>query len=98
MDSDRELSNPAGACETHPAQSARELEEEKQKIRRFQLMMDMVLAVIAQSPGLTIDEAAAMAADTERTALSLFPEKELAYRLIYKPRIQRVMRERYRIQ
>jgi len=37
-------------------------------------------------------------AETERVALSMFPEKELAYRIIYKPRLQRVMRERYRIQ
>lgn len=88
----------AEMADFRPDQSGQELEEERRKIRRFQLMMDMVLAVIAQSPRLTVDEAAEMVAETERVARKMFPEKELAYRIIYKPRLQRVMRERYRIQ
>jgi hypothetical protein len=28
----------------------------------------------------------------------MFPDKELAYNLIYKPRFQRLMRERFRVQ
>jgi len=98
MSPDSEWQDSARNPESHPTQSPEEVEEEKRKIRRFQLMMDMVQAVIAQSPKLTIDEAAEMVAETERVALSMFPEKELAYRIIYKPRLQRVMRERYRIQ
>ncbi len=98
MSADRERPDSAGNSESRPAQSSQELEEERRKIRRFQWMIEMVLAVIAQSPKLTIDEAAEMVAETERVALSMFPEKELAYRIIYKPRLQRVMRERYRIQ
>jgi hypothetical protein len=39
-----------------------------------------------------------MVADSRRAALAMFPDKELAYDLIYKPRLQRLMRERYRIQ
>jgi hypothetical protein len=99
MSSDREDAD-SGELSAGPGkgQSREELDEERRKIRRFQLMMDMVLAVISQSPRLSVDEAAAMVAETERVAVSMFPEKELAYRLIYKPRLQRVMRERYRIQ
>lgn len=98
MSSDGERPDAGDCRDSRPAQSKQELEEEKRKIRRFQLMMDMVLAVISQSPRLTVDEAAEMAAETERVALSMFPEKELAYRMIYRPRLQRVMRERYNIQ
>jgi hypothetical protein len=72
--------------------------EERRKIRRLQLMMDMVMSVIGQDPSLTIDEAAEMVADSRRAALAMFPDKELAYNLLYKPRLQRLMRERYRIQ
>lgn len=86
------------SSESLRGQSKQELEEERRKIGRFQLMMDMVLAVIAQSPRLTLDEAAEMVAETEHVAQRMFPEKELAYRIIYKPRLQRLMRERYRIQ
>ena len=33
-----------------------------------------------------------------RAALSMFPDKELAYDLIYRPRLQRLMNERFRLQ
>ncbi len=79
-------------------QSPEELKEEQRKLRRLQMMMDMVMSVIGQDTTLTIDEAAEMVADSRRAALAMFPDKELAYDLIYKPRLQRLMRERYRIQ
>lgn len=72
--------------------------EEQRKIRRLQLMMEMVTSVIGQDESLTVDEAAQMIADSKKAALAMFPDKELAYNLIYKPRLQRLMRERFRIQ
>jgi hypothetical protein len=64
----------------------------------MQLMMNMVMSVIGQDPSLTVDEAADMVADSRRATLAMFPDKELAWNLLYKPRLQRLMRERYRIQ
>ncbi|ABF43723.1 hypothetical protein Acid345_4724 [Candidatus Koribacter versatilis Ellin345] len=74
-----------------------ELEDERKKLRRLQIMIDMVMSVIAQDPNLSIEEASQMANDAKRAALAMFPDKELAFDLIYKPRLQRLMRERYRI-
>jgi hypothetical protein len=71
---------------------------EGQKLRRLQVMMNMVMQVIAQDGSLTVDDASQMIADSRRAALTMFPGKELAYDLIYKPRFQRLMRERYRLQ
>jgi shikimate 5-dehydrogenase len=71
---------------------------EDQKLRRLQMMVNMVMQVIAQDGSVSVDDASQMIADTRRAALALFPEKELAYDLIYKPRLQRLMRERYRLQ
>ena len=76
--------------------SPEELEEQK-LIRRLQMMMSMVMQVIAQDASLSIDDASQMIADSKRAALAMFPGKELAYDLIWKPRFQRVMRERFRI-
>jgi hypothetical protein len=81
-----------------PHQTPEELQEERRKIRRLQMMMNMVMSVISQDDSLTVDEAAKLVADSRRAALTMFPDKELAYNLIYKPRLQRLMRERYRIQ
>ena len=84
-----------------PAERARRDAEEKlqeQKlIRRLQFMMNLVLQTIAQDGSLTIDEAAQMIADARKAALAMFPGKELAYDLIWRPRFQRLMRERFRI-
>ena len=71
--------------------------EEQRLIRRLQLMMNLVQQTIAQDTSLTIDEASQMIADTRKAALAMFPGKELAYDLIWRPRFQRLMRERFRI-
>jgi hypothetical protein len=79
-------------------QSHEELAEEGRKIRRLQMMISMVMSVIAQDPDLTIEQASEMVANAKRAALAMFPDKEFTYDIIYKPRLQRLMRERYRIQ
>jgi hypothetical protein len=73
-------------------------DEEARRIRRLQVMMSMVMSVISQDPGLTLEEASEMAANARRAALSMFPDKELAYDLIYRPRLKRLMNERFRLQ
>jgi hypothetical protein len=75
-----------------------ELEEERRKLRRLQIMMNMVMSVIAQDESLTVEEASELAANTKRAALAMFPDKEFAYDILYKPRLQRLMAERFRIQ
>lgn len=80
------------------SQTAEEKLDEQRRLRRLQVMMAMVTSVISQDATLTVDEAAELVADSKKAALAMFPGKELAYNLIYKPRLQRLMRERYRIQ
>lgn len=72
--------------------------EELRKIRRLQMMMNMVMSVISQDEDLTVEEASEMCANTKRAALAMFPDKELAFDILYKPRLQRLMAERFRIQ
>jgi hypothetical protein len=71
---------------------------EAQKIRRLQVMINMVMSVISQDPNLTVEEASELVAGTKRAALAMFPDKEFAYDIIYKPRLQRLMRERFHLQ
>jgi hypothetical protein len=77
--------------------SAEERAAEQKLIRRLQLMMNLVMQTIAQDGSLTIEEASQMIADSRKAALAMFPGKELAYDLIWRPRFQRLMRERFRI-
>jgi len=73
-------------------------EEEARKIRRLQLMISMVMSVIGQDPNLTLEEASELAAGAKKAALAMFPDKELAFDLLYRPRLQRLIRERFRLQ
>ena len=86
--------------ETRPpvAQTAAERAEEAKLIRRIEWMIRMVMQVIAQDPSLTVDEASQMVADARNAALATFPDKALAFDMIFRPRLQRLMRERYRLQ
>jgi hypothetical protein len=79
-------------------QTPEELQDEQRRLRRLQVMVNMVMSVIGQDMSMTVDEASEMVADTRRAALAMFPGKELAFDLIYRPRLQRLMRERFRIQ
>jgi recombinational DNA repair protein RecT len=86
--------SPAAGAELQPAVGA---QEEARLLRRLQMMMNMVMGVIAQDNTLSYDDAATMVADARTAALAMFPGKELAYDLIWKPRFQRLMRERFRL-
>ena len=83
-----------------PAQNeqAVETEEENRKIRRLQMMMNMVMSVLCQDEDLTIEQASELVANSKKAALAMFPDKELAYDLIYRPRLQRLMNERFHLQ
>jgi hypothetical protein len=93
---------PRGSRKEGPLQGedaqAGEVREEAQKIRRLQIMISMVMSVISQDPNLTVEEASELVAGTKRAALAMFPDKELAYDILYRPRLQRLMRERYHLQ
>jgi hypothetical protein len=106
------MSQPAYQPESHPQnppiqelqsqeiepQSPEEKAEESRRIRRLQLMMNMVMQVIQQDRSLPVEQASEMVADARRAALAMFPDKALAFDLIFWPRLQRLMRERYRMQ
>ena len=70
---------------------------EARQVRRLQMMMDLVMNVIGQDESMSVEEASEMVASARRAALRMFPGRELAYDLIYRPRFQRLMAEKYRI-
>ena len=70
--------------------------EETRRLRQLQFTVRLVMSIINQS-NLPFEEASEMVAATRRLALRLFPGKELAYELIYQPRLQRLLAQRYRL-
>lgn len=73
-----------------------EILEENRKVRRLQVVVGLVMSTIQQSD-VPIEEASELIASTRRYALRLFPDKELAYDLIYASRFKRLLAEKYKI-
>lgn len=71
------------------------LREENRRIRALRMAVDMTLATIWQDPDLTVAEALELSRGLRRLALRLFPGKELAYALIYRPRLRRAIEIRF---
>ena len=78
--------------------SNQDQEDERRKLRRLQIMMSMVMSVISQDSDLSVEEASELVANAKRAALAMFPDKEFAYDILYKPRLQRLMAERFHLQ
>jgi hypothetical protein len=73
-----------------------EILEESRKVRRLQIVVGLVTNVLRQSE-IPVEEAAELVAQTRAYALSLFPDKEATYDLLYQSRFQRLMAEKYKM-
>jgi len=71
--------------------------EENRKIRYLRLLVDLSILSIQQDD-LFIEEALDRVEDLKRAACSLFPGKEEAFELIYRPRFKRIIEERFGLQ
>ena len=72
------------------------IREEQKKINRLRLLVDLTMSVIMQSD-LPLTEAQEMVEGLKNNAVSLFPGKEDTFELIYRPRFNRVIMEKYRL-
>ena len=76
--------------------SKAEILEENRKVRRLQIVVDLVLNVVAQTD-IPVEEAWELVAQTRRFALNLFPDKAQVYDIIYQPKFKRLLAEKYRM-
>ena len=72
----------------------REMREETRKIRFLRFLVDLSIITIQQND-LSIEEALKMVEDVKQATCNLFPGKEGTFELIYRPRFQRVIHERF---
>ena len=73
-----------------------EIQEEARKVRRLQLVMDLVTSTLQQED-MPVEQASELIAATRQFALNLFPDKGHTFDLIYRPRLQRIFAEKYRV-
>lgn len=74
-----------------------EIDEESRRIRRLRIVVQLALEIISQGQ-IPFEEASDLMHATRRMALQLFPGKEDAFDLLYRPKFQRLIREVYRVQ
>jgi hypothetical protein len=81
-----------------PEEAARRqaIREENRKLRYLRFMVDLVLMEI-RSGAHTLSEAQQMVENVRRQALMLFPGKETAFEVIYRPRFQRAITETFQL-
>lgn len=79
------------------APTQEQIDDESRRIRRLRILVRLTLDTIATGD-LSAEEAAGMIAATRRVALEMFPGKERAFDLIYRPQFQRMMNAVYRLQ
>jgi hypothetical protein len=71
-----------------------EVREENRKIRYLRFLVDFSILSIQQDD-LLLEEAQELVEDVKRAACGLFPGKEETFELIYRPRFNRVIEERF---
>lgn len=73
----------------------KEIQEENRKLRFLRYLVDFSLQSLQQDP-LSLEEALKIIENVKQAACSLFPGKEETFELIYRPRFNRVIQERFR--
>jgi hypothetical protein len=72
------------------------IREENRRLRYLRFMVDLVLNEI-RSGSFSRPQAREAAANLRRQALLLFPGKETAFDIIYRPRLQRAITETFQL-
>jgi hypothetical protein len=73
-----------------------EILEEGKKMRMLRLLTDLTMNVLWQQ-NMSLEEAYELVAAMKERILDLFPDKLETYDLLLKPRFDRVIREKFRI-
>jgi hypothetical protein len=70
------------------------LAEERARMRQLRTLVDLTAAILYQSD-CSVSEAFELIASCRRSVLHLFPESGQTFDLIYKPRFERIVAERF---
>ena len=73
-----------------------EILEEQKKINRLRFLVDFTISVILQG-NLPLERAQRLVEGLKKHAVTLFPGKEDTFELIYRPRLNRAIMERYKL-
>ncbi len=73
------------------------LHEEDERLRRLRLLVDVTAQVLSEDEKLTFCEALRLVEAARTAAFRLFPDKKDTFDLVIRPRLDRIVLERFRI-
>ena len=71
------------------------IQEEKNRLHRLRVLVDLTTSVLYQETSLTLEEARQLIRNTESSVLTLFPDKQQTFDLVLLPRFEQILRERW---
>jgi hypothetical protein len=73
------------------------LRDEAHRLRRLRLLVDVTAQMLAEDNLLTFCEGLRLIEAARTAALRLFPDKQETFDLIIRPRLERIMSERFQV-
>ncbi|MCJ7442614.1 MAG: hypothetical protein MUO25_13710 [Thermoanaerobaculaceae bacterium] len=71
--------------------------EEEHRLRRLRLLVDVTAQVLAEDQSLTFCEALRLIEAARTASMRLFPEKGQTFDLVIRPRLERIVHDRFQI-
>lgn len=71
------------------------IEEERRRLARLRLLVDLTVSELYQDRALTLSEARLLIRSTERAVLAMFPGQQSTFDLLLLPRFERILFERW---
>ncbi len=69
--------------------------DEQKRLRRLRIVVDLTASVLSQEPALTLDAAWDLIQRAEAAVLNLFPDSRRQFDLLIRPRLARIVDERF---
>lgn len=73
------------------------IREERRRARKLRLLVDVTAQILAEDENITLCESLRLIDAARRSTLRLFPEKGDTFDLIIRPRLERIVHERFGI-
>jgi hypothetical protein len=73
------------------------LQEEQDRVRRMRLLVDVTAQVLSEDETLTFCEALRLIEAARTAVLRLFPDKDDTFNLVVRPRLERIVHERFQL-
>ena len=73
------------------------IQEEQDRVRRMRLLVDVTAQVLSEDETLTFCEALRLIEAARTAVLRLFPDKDDTFNLVVRPRLERIVHERFQI-